>query len=153
MKYESNHNVLKMKEKASVISSAEILINAPLETIWRALTKIEEWPRWNDEITEARLLGPLAPGTEFRWKTERVSIVSELIEVKPYMSIAWSGRAPGIRAVHTWNIETKGQFVLVRTEEFFTGFLARLLPRTMAKMLASTLNRGLSMLKAECENK
>ena len=151
MKNEFNYKILKMKEKAPVTASAEILINAKVKTVWEVLTTIEGWPRWNSEITEARLLGALAEGTEFRWKAGRVSIVSELIEVKPYMRIAWSGRAPGIRAVHVWNIQKKEQSVLVHTEESFNGLLPYFLKRRMAKMLAETLKRGLAMLKSECE--
>ena len=54
------------------------------------------------DVASADLRGPLAPGTEFRWKSGGSSIVSILQEIEPKRRIAWTGRTLGIRAVHVW---------------------------------------------------
>ncbi len=100
------------------------------------------------------LRGPLAPGTEFRWKTGGTPITSTIGEAAPNRRLGWTGRAPlGIRAVHTWSFEPEGRGTRVRTEESFEGLLPRLLPVSMARLLRSTLEKNVAALKAEAERR
>src|SRR5215471_17048357 len=46
---------------APVIVHHQIDINAPLETIWRLQTNVNNWPAWQADITAARLDGPFEP--------------------------------------------------------------------------------------------
>lgn len=43
---------------APVIARDEILISAPIETIWDTQTNIEEWPCWQRDVDGAELDGP-----------------------------------------------------------------------------------------------
>ncbi len=80
-------------------------------------------------------------------------IVSELGEVDPPRRIAWTGRTLGLRAVHTWTFEERGEGTRVQTEESFEGWLARLLPGLLRRTLRSSLENGLAALAAECERR
>ena len=39
---------------APVIARHEIDIGAPLETVWRLQTNVNDWPAWQTDITAAR---------------------------------------------------------------------------------------------------
>jgi hypothetical protein len=140
-----------INSNAPAIASAETLIHAPLDTVWSIQSNISDWGRWNPEVAYVDLRGPLIPGTEFRWKAGGVTITSILREIEPKRRLAWTGKTLGINAMHIWSFEKRGDNVLVRTEESFDGLLVRIFARSMQKMLASSLDKGLAMLKAECE--
>jgi len=143
---------LDIDRKAPATASAEVVILAPLSVVWSILTKIDDWNRWNPDVSRVELRGPLTPGTEFHWKVRSgASIVSTLQEVEPERRVAWTGRMLGIRAVHVWTFEEQDGGVLVRSEESFDGFIVRLFAGSMRRTLASSLEKGVRALKAECE--
>jgi uncharacterized protein YndB with AHSA1/START domain len=139
--------------RAPASAVAETVIDAPLDRVWSVLAGIEEWPRWNPDVSRAELRGPLTEGSEFRWRAGGMTIVSTLRMVEPPHRIGWSGRAPGIRAAHVWILEERDGRVLARSEESFTGWLPWFLPGTMQRMLAASLERGVAALRAECERR
>ena len=52
----SNHRVpyTSTWRAAPVIARHKIDINAPLETVWRLQTNVNDWPAWQTDITAAR---------------------------------------------------------------------------------------------------
>jgi hypothetical protein len=140
-----------INRKAPAIGTAEALVRAPLDVVWAVQTNFTEWSRWNPDVEYVDMEGPLAPGTEFRWKAGGAAITSKLREVEPKRRIVWTGKILGIRAIHVWTFEEQADGVLVRTEESFEGVLARLFAKSMRRMLAAALTRGLDALKTECE--
>ena len=139
--------------EAPAIASAEGLIRVPLDVVWSILTNIAEWSGWNPEVSRVELRGPLAPGTEFVWKSGGASIVSTLQEIDPQRRIAWTGRTLGIRAAHVWTFTEQAGGVLVRTEESFDGLVVRLFSGPMRRMIASSLEKSVNALRTECERK
>lgn len=142
-----------INRSASAIASSETLIRAPRALVWEVLTAIEGWPQWNPDVTRAELRGPLAPGTAFRWKAGGLPITSTLEEVVPERRLVWTGRTMSIRAVHVWTFEAREEGTFARTAESFEGLIVRLLAAPMRRMLASSLEKGLAALKAECERR
>jgi uncharacterized protein YndB with AHSA1/START domain len=138
---------------APACARAETLIRAPLDLVWSVQTDIAAWPRWNKEVASVDLRGPVAPGTEFRWKSGGAAIVSVIQEVVPKTRIAWTGYTFGIRAAHVWSFESTADGVRATTEESFSGWPARLFPRLMKKMLATALTKGVDALRVECERR
>ena len=59
----------------------EIDINAPLETVWRLLADVDNWPAWQAAITGARLDGAFEPGTSFEWTSYDFTVVSTIYAV------------------------------------------------------------------------
>lgn len=138
---------------APATASAEAFIRAPLDLVWSIQTDIGEWSRWNPEVHYVDVRGPLAPGTEFRWKAGGAAIVSTIQELEPKRRIAWTGRTMGIRAAHIWTFTEQEGGVLVRTEESFDGLLVWLFRGPMRRMLASSLEKALGALTTECERR
>jgi uncharacterized protein YndB with AHSA1/START domain len=132
-------------------SQAQVQIEASPERVWGLLSRIDQWPQWNSLVQTAALGGPLHPGSVFEWKSKGLRIVSTLQEVVPNKRLAWTGKAFGTRAIHTWEIAEKDRGVVLRTAESFDGWLPRLLPKTMQRTLDETLPSWLQAIKAEAE--
>ncbi|MGB2875186.1 MAG: SRPBCC family protein, partial [Gaiellaceae bacterium] len=90
---------------APVRSSATIPIGAPPEVVWDVLTRLEDWPEWNPDVKSMSFAGPLAPGSEFRWKAGPGTIVSTIEHVEPPRVIRWRGKTMSIKAIHEWHLE------------------------------------------------
>jgi hypothetical protein len=117
------------------------------------LTRFENWPNWNPDVKSMSFPGPLAPGTEFRWKAGPGTIVSKLDRVEPPRYISWHGRTLTIDAYHEWWLEPRANGTFVRTEEKFYGLLARVLRGPLKKTLDKSFADALERLKRECERR
>jgi uncharacterized protein YndB with AHSA1/START domain len=137
--------------EAPVVSAHEVVIDAPIERVWELLTAVDRWPEWNPDVKSVSLDGPVERGSSFRWKAGPGTITSRVEHVEPPRVVAWSGRTLGIRAVHVWRLESRDGGTLARTEESYDGLVARVLRRSLQKMLDTSLADGASYLKAEAE--
>jgi uncharacterized protein YndB with AHSA1/START domain len=139
--------------EASVRSKREVEIAAPREVVWEVLTGFEQWPDWNPDVKSMSLEGPVAPGSEFRWKAGPGTIVSTLEQVDPPRYLRWRGRTLSIKAVHEWHFEPSNGGTRVETEESFSGLLARLFRGPLQKTLDRSTESGLEHLKRESERR
>jgi uncharacterized protein YndB with AHSA1/START domain len=94
-------------ENAPVITRNEILIDAPLGTVWSLHTDISSWSEWLPDIDASTIEGPMEVGTVFHWQTFGLSIESTIQEIDPPRSIVWSGPAQGIMAIHVWTMDAE----------------------------------------------
>jgi hypothetical protein len=138
---------------APVRSKREIEIAAAPEVVWEVLTRFEQWPQWNADVKSMSYEGPLAPGSEFRWKAGPGTIVSTLERVEPPRAVSWRGRTMTIKAMHHWRLEANDGGTRVETEESFSGLLARLFRGQLQKTLDKSLDEGLERLKREVERR
>lgn len=136
---------------APVVAASEIEIDAVPEVVWGVLIDFERWPEWSPGVKSMDLRGGVAEGSEFRWKAGSFTITSRLRRVDPPRLVAWTGKMPGIGAVHVWHLEQMNGHTIVRTEESWDGLLPRLLRGPMEGMLRKSLDDGLHALKAEVE--
>jgi uncharacterized protein YndB with AHSA1/START domain len=134
-----------------VVSAHEIVIDAPIDRVWEVLTAIDRWPAWNPDVKWVSMDGPVENGVSFRWKAGPGTITSLVEHVERPHVVAWSGRTLSIRAVHVWRLESRDGGTLARTEESYDGLVARVLRRSLQKMLDSALADGAGYLKAEAE--
>ena len=112
---------MEINTAAPVITRDEILIHAPIETIWDIQTDVAQWPSWQPDVDAAEADGPLTVGSIFRWETAGLNITSTVEEVDAPNRIMWGGPAQGIVAVHVWTLDPQEDGVLVRTEESWEG--------------------------------
>lgn len=59
---------MEVNKAAAAIASGEIEIRAEPEAVWDVLADIDNWPRWNPDVKEAKLMGGLRESSVFRWK-------------------------------------------------------------------------------------
>ena len=136
---------------APVVTRDEILIDAPIETIWSVQTDVAAWPSWQPDVDGATSDGPLKVGSVFRWQTAGLDITSTVEEVDPPRRIAWGGPAQGIVAVHVWSLEPRDDGVLVRTEESWEGEPVDAQVETLQSALDGSLRAWLGNLKRAAE--
>ncbi len=139
------------RAEARAASHATILIHAPLPRIWGLVTDVDRWPQWNRAVQSARLDGPVAPGSVFRWKSGGFSVTSTFRDIEPMTRLSWTGVAFGTHAVHRWTFLPTDRGVQVTTTETFEGWMPALMPGAMQKTLDDTLPALLASLKAAAE--
>ncbi|MFF4985708.1 SRPBCC family protein [Streptosporangium saharense] len=123
---------------AKIRYRTEILIKAPLSTIWNLQTDVARWPTWQEPVTSAKRLdpGPFREHSRFRWTTPvpetphtpatTLVITSTVGQLRHQACIRWTGPAIGEglridRGVHVWTFTKVRGGVLVRTEETHAG--------------------------------
>ncbi len=139
-------------ESPAVFSQKSILINASSDLIWPLITEIEKWPERYQHVSSAKLDKTFAVGKSFVWKSGGVKIVSTIQEIKDHSFILWTGKAFGTQATHSWALKKLDKQTLLETSESFDGWLVRLMPKTMQKMLDQTLEEWLVAIKRLAES-
>ena len=141
---------MEIDRDAPATAEGELQIGAPPETVWSVMSDIESWPTWNPDIKEAKLEGPLAPGTSFRWRAG-TALVSELQVVDPPREIAWTGRTMGIRAVHVYRFDPSNGGTLARSSESWKGLIPAVFKGYSRRTLQRGIEDSLRRLKVQSE--
>ena len=126
-------------------------MSASSEALWDVLADVEKWPTWNPDVDSAKLSGPVAKGTSFRWKAGPTRLVSTLQLVDRPRALGWTGRTMGIRAIHLWRFEPRPGGAVASMEESFDGAVAKLFRKRLQRQLDETTAKGLQALKAAAE--
>lgn len=144
---------MEIDRSAAAIAAGELDIAASPEVVWDVISNIEAWPSWNPDVKTATLEGPLAVGSVFRWRAGGVSLISTLRTVDPPRELSWSGRAMGIRAIHTFRFEPSDGGTLARSEESWAGLVPTLLRGYSRRTLDRGIRNVLRLLKDEAERR
>jgi uncharacterized protein YndB with AHSA1/START domain len=142
---------LDVNPTAPVVTRDEILIDAPLDVVWKTQTDITAWPRWRPEVSAARFDGNLAVGSVFHWEEGGLQITSTVQDFDPPRRLVWSGPAQGIDAVHVWKFTPTDHGVLVQTEESWDGEPVRAQAAILQPLLDTALRAWLTHLKHTAE--
>jgi uncharacterized protein YndB with AHSA1/START domain len=141
-----------INEAAPVLSRDTILINAPAECVWTALSDLSGWPSRFDFITLVKAPARLEAQQRFHWHTTKLHLTSTLLVVKPPQELGWKGRKYGVLVFHQWRLlPAPNGGTLVVTEESQQGLPVRLLKDTFHQRLKEGAQRWLTQLKTYCE--
>ena len=103
LEYFSDYKVSKtIHADAPVITKKSIVINAPIEKVWKIFCDVNNWNVWQKEIVNPKINGEFKAGTNFNWKSNGLTITSTLQTVEANKMVGWSGPAFGSFAIHTW---------------------------------------------------
>ena len=139
--------------RAPAFAEGSIEIVSTPEALWDLMADLEAWPRWNPDVTEIEVEGPLHEGTVFRWKGGGTRIVSTLRVVDRPHELAWTGRTFGIRAIHSWRFKPGPLGAIASMEESFAGGPTRLMRSRLQTQLDAATEQGLRALKDEAERR
>jgi len=142
---------MEINADAPVIARGEIMVHAPIESVWEIQTGVTAWPSWQPTVEAVQADGPLAVGSTFRWQTAGLDITSTVAEFDAPRRIAWSGRAGAIVAIHVWELTTREDGVLVRTEESWEGAEVSAQAAMLQAALDGSLRGWLENLKRAAE--
>jgi uncharacterized protein YndB with AHSA1/START domain len=144
---------MEIDRSAPATAAGELDIAASPEVVWDVISNIEAWPSWNPDVKTATLDGPLAVGSVFRWRAGSASLTSTLRVVDTPRELSWSGRAMGIRAIHTFRFEPSDGGTLARSEESWAGLVPTLLRGYSRRTLDRGIRNVLRLLKDEAERR
>lgn len=144
---------MEVNKEAPAIAAGDIEIRAEPEGVWDVLADIDNWPSWNPDVKEAKLMGGLRESSVFVWKAGPGTITSTLVKVDRPREIGWRGRTMGINAVHVYKLEPQAEGTKVHTEESFDGLIAKLFKGSTRKTLQKGIDGGLASLKREAERR
>jgi uncharacterized protein YndB with AHSA1/START domain len=136
---------------APVKCSSEVVIKSSPAKIWSVLTNIDQWAKWQTDISRSKINGELKPDTTFDWKTGGINIHSRLHTVDAFQNFGWTGKTLGMFAIHNWTITESNGKSQVSVEESMEGFLAGIFKKSLNKNLEKGMNKWLDLLKKECE--
>nr|WP_296769402.1 SRPBCC family protein [Rhodococcus sp. (in: high G+C Gram-positive bacteria)] len=151
---------------AQIRYQSEIMIDAPLSTVWNLHTDVQSWPTWQQPVTSMNSAGPLAAGSQFQWTTPApatattpattLTITSTVHELEPDSCVRWSGPAVGDglsidNGTHVWNFSEVDGGVLVKTEETWTGAQVEADVPTSTMFLGAGLDAWLAEMKTTAE--
>jgi hypothetical protein len=138
--------------KAPVQSNKTITIHASPEKVWAVLTDVNKWETWESDNKRPVLKGDFKAGNSFTWKSNGLSIRSDIKVAEPYSKIAWSGPAFGTFAIHTWTFTPlAGGFTRVEIRESMQGWLVKIFTNKFQTGLDTSLDKWLASLKVEAE--
>lgn len=138
---------IEVNKKAPAFHETQILIHAPAERVYKVLTSVNNWPAWQNEVTDAHLDGLAMARKEFVWRAGGFKIKSKIHTADPPAEFGWTGRVLWIKAVHNWTLISEGRSTRVIVQESLEGFLAGLMQKTLTKGMAQNLYE----LKLEAE--
>jgi polyketide cyclase/dehydrase/lipid transport protein len=109
---------------APVKASLEAVIQATPEKVWSILTDINHWPKWQTNLTESHIEGPLQSGTKFTWRTGSIRKLLLCTSISSYP------RPAGLSMpmpFHIWRLQPlPNNTTLVKTDESMSGSLLTL---------------------------
>ena len=143
---------MEINNGAPVVTRDEILIHAPIETVWGIQTDVAAWPSWQPDVDDVRVDGPLDVGSTFRWQTSGLDITSTVGEIDAPHRVVWGGPARGIVAVHVWTLTEREDGVLVHTEGSWEVEQVRTQAEVLQPAFDESLHDWLENLKRESEN-
>jgi len=140
---------IEVDSTAKCFSKEEIIINSPVENVFKILSDISNWTTWQSSVTKAQIDGPTEVGVKFKWKAGGLNINSQFHTVSANSEIGWTGRIWWIKAVHNWYLSNENNKTKVFVKESLRGFGASL----MQKSLTEGMKKNLAELKNKAENK
>jgi uncharacterized protein YndB with AHSA1/START domain len=136
--------------RAPVTASRDVVIAAPVATVWALLSDPHGWGRIDPAIHDVRLDAGVRPGTRFTWRNGRARIRSRFAVVDPEREITWIGVSSGAKAVHRHLLAAPdGAHTHLVSEE---SMAAPLLPLFFSNAkLAAALGTWLTAIKTTAE--
>lgn len=138
-------------KEAALYSKKEVIINSPINKVWKIQSDINNWPKWQKDISYSNLDGKLSVGTTFRWKALGMNIISQIQHVETENVIGWTGNSLGMHAVHYWYFKKIGNTTKVITEESLSGWFPQILKLFNQNFLNNSLVKSLNLLKHQAE--
>jgi hypothetical protein len=125
-------------------------IAAPQAAVWDAFLRLSDWPRWFPALTalERSTGDPFSVGESFvlclSFRGHGAKIPVRVMEHDPPCRVRWVGRNLGVTGDHAFFAEViDANHTRFVSEEAFTGFPVRLIPKRIFGELEAETQRGM----------
>jgi len=137
----------------TLIISATQDLNVPLEAVWEAFSRLEDWKDWSKAThLSAKWLGEAGwqPGARFQqvvnlgFPTGARRTVETVEDVEPMRRVRWCKTGGGVRACHVWSFTVlpNGRTRITNTEVYdgvFIGLIKPLVAVAWEKKFAAAI--------------
>ncbi|WP_373501780.1 SRPBCC family protein [Desulfococcus sp.] len=112
-----------------MIIEESIEIHAPLATVWRVFSRMEDWESWNTVCENCCLIegDEMAAGTCFTFTLRPyripLKIAPRIVKCEPGKEVVWAGSRLGVHAEHRFTFEERGGRVVLTSVESFRGLM------------------------------
>ncbi len=138
-----------------VVVEESIVVNAPKAKVWQVFRDLEQWPKWNAGVVEAKwVLGePWVKGSTFQFSAvtgKRKNTFNPIIlEANLENRVVWLGKLWGVKALHTYRFEEINRTeTKVTSREEFSGALLSLGKKLVSEdNIRETFTKSLTNLK------
>jgi hypothetical protein len=119
-----------------MIIEEKIAIKAPLTQVWKVFANLAAWGEWNSVCQDCCLLAgeEMAAGTCFSFKLRPyylpIEIPLHITRCDQGREVVWEGERLGVKGIHRFTFEERGDSVILTSIEQFSGplfFLSRLI--------------------------
>lgn len=129
-----------------------VVVQAPAGRIFRIYEDVAAWHTWDPDTKRASIEGPFAVGTRGSLTPTKGNTVPMLLtKVEPGSCFTVESKIPLFRMVFEHELIPQGAAVKVIHRVTFSGLLAALLGRMLAKQLNQGLPVTLANLKRQAE--
>jgi hypothetical protein len=89
----------KIDERAAILASGEISIDAPIGQVWSVLVDLPTWPRFDPNFSDVRLESTVSVGAKASFKIKGFPIQGVFAVVKPNQELTWVGQSLWTKAI------------------------------------------------------
>jgi hypothetical protein len=114
----------------------EVIVNAPIDSVWRALLHKDDWMYWNTYLYDCSFRIPFREGESVILSLRRmdgddpVEFEAKVRILQPPFCLSWVAVAVGFRCRVTFDLEDLGMgCTKVRFQESFSGMFSRFVVR------------------------
>ena len=100
----------------------EIVVNAPINRVWRRFTETERWPEWWRGIDSVTLVDGWREGSGLVFHSARATNQVGFIAFQKGSYVEWKGRINGGDLTHFWQFTKEDNQVRIRTGHNIRGF-------------------------------
>ena len=112
----------KINENASIRDRQSAIVNAPIEDVWKLLVEVDNWSKWNPEISKVKC-DEVKEGAEFSWSIRNTHLNSSFQIIQEPTLITWVGKSKFIKVIFVWELEASDSQTIVTVEESVDGFV------------------------------
>jgi uncharacterized protein YndB with AHSA1/START domain len=140
----------RIDERAAVTTTCEIVINAPVQLVWKLIANPAGWPDFYPVIHDVKTDAPRSVDSTFTWASGRSHFQSRFAVLDTDREVTWTGTAAWLKVIHRHLLDTTADGATrVRCEESMSGLLLGLL-YSRAKLQAD-LMKWLTAVQAGAE--
>lgn len=125
----------RLDEHAPIVTSSDVVIDAPVDRVWERLINLPEWPMFTDSIRDVRLESAIAVDEYFTFRLYNFPIRARLAVVQPMRELTWTGASLWFTAIDRHTVEplSQSRTRLTIAESFSGIFAVPLMSRTRLK--------------------
>ena len=111
-----------------MIVEKEIIINKPVQQVWKTFVDVNNWPKVFPNVIDSKLYGHLEVGKMFRMVLKgtipfmSLNVQPTILKIEKNKFLSWRGSGKlGIKGVHTFMFSSVGKKTKIISHEVFAG--------------------------------